>query len=129
VGQICGNSSSHYTANGAYHANIQRLAATLPTNASSSTKLFATPTIGEVPDTVYALALCRGDADSSCLVRYSDQNFLSIPFSSRRIRRRAPPPPPTSLSQRRPFATRARPGGDDDASVPLSSGCWASTAC
>jgi len=90
-------------------------------NASSSGKLFATATIGEVPDTVYALALCRGDADSSCracvptafpnaqllcpynrdvsvfygscLIRYSDQNFLSIPFSSRRIRRRAPPPP------------------------------------
>ena len=100
-----------------------------PLSGCSFEEAFATATIGEVPDTVYRLTLCRGDADSSCLVRYSDQNFLSIPFSSRRIRRRASPPPPTSLSQRRPFATRARPGGDDDASVPLSSGCWASTAC
>ena len=115
-----------------------------PLSGCSFEEAFATATIGEVPDTVYGLTLCRGDADSSScscracvstvfygsyLVRYSDQNFLSISFSSRRIRRRASPPPPTSLSQRRPFATRTRPRGDDDASIPLSSGYWAGTAC
>nr|CAB3454534.1 unnamed protein product [Digitaria exilis] len=63
-GQICG--SVNYTANGTYQSNIQRLALALPTNASTSRQaLFAKATLGAVPNIVYALALCRGDANAS----------------------------------------------------------------
>ncbi|TVU38675.1 hypothetical protein EJB05_12059, partial [Eragrostis curvula] len=64
---FCGD-SGNYTANSTYHANVQRLAATLPENTSSSRDLFATATLGAFPDVVYALALCRGDVAnaSSC---------------------------------------------------------------
>ena len=103
--QLCGT-SGNYTRNSAYQANIQRLAATLPRNTSASPTLFATDTVGAVPDIVYALALCRGDTNASacgdcvataftdaqqvcpynkdatifydpCLLRYSNQNFLA----------------------------------------------------
>jgi len=105
LGQFCGT-SGNYTRNSTYQANIQRLAATLPRNTSASPTLFATDTVGAVPDIVYALALCRGDANASacgdcvatafqdaqqlsaynkdatvfydpCLLRYSNQNFLA----------------------------------------------------
>ncbi|XP_039828902.1 cysteine-rich receptor-like protein kinase 6 isoform X1 [Panicum virgatum] len=101
-GQVCG-ASGNYTLNDTYQANIQRLAATLPKNASQA--LFAKASLGVVPDVVYALALCRGDVNASacascvatafsdaqqlcaynrdatvfydpCLLRYSNQNFL-----------------------------------------------------
>nr|CAB3458199.1 unnamed protein product [Digitaria exilis] len=63
-GQMCG--SVNYTANGTYQSNIQRLALALPTNASTSRQaLFAKATLGAVPNIVYALALCRGDANAS----------------------------------------------------------------
>jgi len=104
LGQVCGT-SGNFTANSTYQANIQRISAALPGNASSSRALFATATLGVVPDAVYALALCRGDANASacascvatafsdaqqlcaynkdatvfydpCLLRYSNQNFL-----------------------------------------------------
>ena len=97
LGQVCG-ASGNFTANRTIHA-------ALPGNASSSRALFATATLGVVPDAVYALALCRGDANASacascvatafsdaqqlcaynkdatifydpCLLRYSNQNFL-----------------------------------------------------
>ncbi|XP_062187733.1 cysteine-rich receptor-like protein kinase 6 isoform X2 [Phragmites australis] len=103
--QECGKSGS-YTANSTYQANIQRLAATLPKNASASRTLFATATLGSVPDIVYALTLCRGDANATacgscvatafqdaqqlcafdkdatvyydtCYLRFSNQNFLA----------------------------------------------------
>ncbi|XP_062187729.1 cysteine-rich receptor-like protein kinase 6 [Phragmites australis] len=101
--QECGK-SGNYTANSTYQANIQRLAATLPKNASRT--LFATATLGSVPDIVYALTLCRGDANATdcgscvatafqdaqqlcafdkdaavyydtCYLRFSNQNFLT----------------------------------------------------
>ena len=111
-GQVCG-ASGNYTLNDTYQANIQRISAALPGNASSSRALFATATLGVVPDAVYALALCRGDANASacascvatafsdaqqlcaynkdatvfydpCLLRYSNQNFLANPTSDGR---------------------------------------------
>ncbi|KAL6865245.1 hypothetical protein ACP4OV_016396 [Aristida adscensionis] len=54
--------SGTYTQNSTYQANIRRLAATLPKNASSSSALYAKDSVGAVPDAVYAHALCRGDA-------------------------------------------------------------------
>ncbi|KAL6619933.1 hypothetical protein ACP70R_035072 [Stipagrostis hirtigluma subsp. patula] len=64
---LCGPApvSGNYTANSTYQANIDRLAATLPKNASSSPALYAVDSVGSVPDVVYALALCRGDANAS----------------------------------------------------------------
>ncbi|KAJ1295820.1 hypothetical protein BS78_01G252200 [Paspalum vaginatum] len=41
--------------------NVRQVAATLPKNTSSSPLLFATTTVGQAPDVIYALALCRGD--------------------------------------------------------------------
>ncbi|KAF7015427.1 hypothetical protein CFC21_029275 [Triticum aestivum] len=105
LGQLCGN-SGNFTANSTYQANIRRLSATLPKNASSSPTLFATDTFGTLPDIVYALALCRGDTSAAncsqcvatafqdaqqrcpynqdatifydpCALRFSNQNFLS----------------------------------------------------
>ncbi|XP_062180785.1 cysteine-rich receptor-like protein kinase 6 [Phragmites australis] len=63
----CGPSpvSGNYTENSIYQANINRLSATLPKNASSSTVLYATDRVGSIPDVVYAHALCRGDANAS----------------------------------------------------------------
>jgi hypothetical protein len=106
LGQFC-DTSSNYTQNDTYQANIQSLADTLPKNASASRALFATASLGSVPNIVYALALCRGDTNASacescvagaftdaqqlcaynrgatvfydpCLLRYSDMNFLTF---------------------------------------------------
>jgi hypothetical protein len=48
--------------------NVKDVAATLPNKTSSSPVHFATATVGQAPDVVYALALCRGDIlnDSTC---------------------------------------------------------------
>jgi hypothetical protein len=105
LGQFC-DTSSNYTQNDTYQANIQILADTLPKNASASRALFATASLGSVPNIVYALALCRGDTNAStcescvasaftdaqqlcaynkgatvfydpCLLRYANTNFLN----------------------------------------------------
>ncbi|KAG8099775.1 hypothetical protein GUJ93_ZPchr0013g36451 [Zizania palustris] len=105
LGKFC-DTSSNYTANTTYQANIQRLSTTLPNNTSSSRTLFANATLGTVPDIVYALALCRGDTNAStcgdcvatafqdaqqlcpynseatvfydfCVLRFSNKNFLA----------------------------------------------------
>ncbi|KAM3365598.1 hypothetical protein ACQJBY_015356 [Aegilops geniculata] len=102
--QVCGDSGS-YSANSTYQSNLEQLSVTLPKNASASPTLFATGSVGSVPDIVYALALCRGDTNASacaacvttafqdaqqlcafnkdasvffdlCLLRFSNQNFL-----------------------------------------------------
>ncbi|XP_047060666.1 cysteine-rich receptor-like protein kinase 44 [Lolium rigidum] len=48
--------------------NVKAIASTLPNKTSSSPVHFATATVGQAPDVVYALALCRGDIldDSTC---------------------------------------------------------------
>ncbi|KAK3125237.1 hypothetical protein QOZ80_7BG0602150 [Eleusine coracana subsp. coracana] len=107
------DTSGNYTRNSPYQANIQRLSSTLPRKASSSPTLFATSQTGAIPDVVYALALCRGDVNTSacescvagafvdaqnlcafnqdatvfydlCLLRYSNKNFISFPTSDGR---------------------------------------------
>jgi hypothetical protein len=105
LGQFCGT-SGNFTANSTYQDNIKLLSATLPKNTSSSRNLFATGTVGTLPDIVYGLALCRGDTSAvncsecvatafvdaqqrcpynrdatifydPCALRFSNQNFLS----------------------------------------------------
>ncbi|GJN32573.1 hypothetical protein PR202_gb21087 [Eleusine coracana subsp. coracana] len=110
LGQFC-DTSGNYSANTTYQTNLQSLAATLPNNISASRTLFATATLGSVPNMIYALALCRGDVNASackscveaaftdaqnlcaynkgvsifydpCLLRYSHKNFISNPTDS-----------------------------------------------
>ncbi|KAJ1291236.1 hypothetical protein BS78_02G301800 [Paspalum vaginatum] len=106
---VCGN-SGEYTPDSKYQSNLNQISATLPSNASRA--LFATAVVGAAPDIVYALALCRGDANAStcesciagafleaqqlcgfddnvtiiyddCNLRYSNQNFLAESDSSK----------------------------------------------
>ncbi|XP_044973464.1 cysteine-rich receptor-like protein kinase 6 [Hordeum vulgare subsp. vulgare] len=67
----CGESGT-YKSNSTYEANLRLLSSTLPKKAASNTTLFATDTVGNVPNTIFALALCRGDSNASacegCLV-------------------------------------------------------------
>ncbi|KAE8793899.1 cysteine-rich receptor-like protein kinase 10 [Hordeum vulgare] len=62
--QVCGT-AANFTANSTYQANLGLVAAALPRNISSSTDLFATAVVGAAPDKVWALALCRGDANAT----------------------------------------------------------------
>jgi hypothetical protein len=64
IGIVCG-SGSNYTANSTYKSNLAVLAATLPSNTSSSPQLFATATVG----VVHALALCRRDTINTTACR------------------------------------------------------------
>ncbi|KAF7040381.1 hypothetical protein CFC21_050288 [Triticum aestivum] len=67
----CGESGD-YKSNSTYEANLKLLSTNLPKKAASSTNLFATDTVGNVPNVIFALALCRGDSNASacegCLV-------------------------------------------------------------
>uniref|UniRef100_A0A453BCI8 Uncharacterized protein n=1 Tax=Aegilops tauschii subsp. strangulata TaxID=200361 RepID=A0A453BCI8_AEGTS len=56
-----------------------RIGATLPRNASRSPDLFATALVGAVPQQVWALALCRGDANASYCLTCLDQAFQDLP--------------------------------------------------
>ncbi|XP_051215527.1 cysteine-rich receptor-like protein kinase 6 [Lolium perenne] len=76
---IC--SSSTYTANSRYEKNIYRIGAILPKKASQSPDLFATAQVGAVPQQVWALALCRGDANASYCFTCLDQAFRVLPDS------------------------------------------------
>ncbi|KAK1679953.1 hypothetical protein QYE76_040801 [Lolium multiflorum] len=70
----CGK-NGNFTTNSAYQANIRSLSTTLPKNASASPMLFAVAAVGTRPDTVYALALCRGDANASVCGDCVSQGF------------------------------------------------------
>jgi Salt stress response/antifungal len=105
--QNCGSTGS-YTANSTYDSNLQTLLTNLTTSAtnSSSNFGFAKRTVGNVPNQISGLVLCRGDVNVStcysclseaildiqnlcpynkeaiiyydfCLLRFSNQNFLS----------------------------------------------------
>jgi hypothetical protein len=65
--ELCG-SGGNYTTNSTYQSNLAVLATSLARNASSSAQLFAAASTGQSPDTVHALALCRGDFanDTAC---------------------------------------------------------------
>ncbi|CAN6275860.1 unnamed protein product [Urochloa humidicola] len=62
--QVCGTTNT-FAPNSTYQANLNRLAATLPGNASASPDLYATAPAGAVPEQVWAMALCRGDANAT----------------------------------------------------------------
>ncbi|KAM0845529.1 hypothetical protein ACQ4PT_056308 [Festuca glaucescens] len=64
---ICGPypPSGNYAKNDTYQSNINLLAASLPKNASSSPALYATGSVGDVPNIVYGQALCRGDVTNA----------------------------------------------------------------
>ncbi|EAZ40172.1 hypothetical protein OsJ_24617 [Oryza sativa Japonica Group] len=62
---VCGTSAGTYTAGSTYETNLENLAVTLRTNASSSPTLFASGALGSAPDTVYGLLQCRGDMSPS----------------------------------------------------------------
>ena len=68
LGKVCG-ATSYYTANNTYEASLELLDTTLPRKAASSRALFATATMGSVPDVVHGLAQCHGDIDTcdACL--------------------------------------------------------------
>ncbi|KAL6656682.1 hypothetical protein ACP70R_004462 [Stipagrostis hirtigluma subsp. patula] len=68
----CNGTTGNFTAGSAFAANLDRLLAALPANASSSSSLFASAAVGAGPDAAYGLALCRGDVTdprvcSACL--------------------------------------------------------------
>lgn len=104
--EICGTTGKYATGS-AYDANLDLLSTALPANASSIGRLFAKGSVGAVPDAVHGLVLCRGDLNASacrsclagafqgsrrlcalakdaaifydtCLLRYSDQDFLAL---------------------------------------------------
>ncbi|CAL4986942.1 unnamed protein product [Urochloa decumbens] len=62
---ICGKAATNYTANSPYHANLELLSTALSNNASTNRYLFAMGSVGAAPDTVYGLALCRGDVNAA----------------------------------------------------------------
>jgi hypothetical protein len=62
--QVCGTTSG-FEPNSTFAANLNRIAATLPSNASTSPDLYATASAGAVPERVWAMALCRGDVNAT----------------------------------------------------------------
>ncbi|XP_037473716.1 cysteine-rich receptor-like protein kinase 6 [Triticum dicoccoides] len=75
--QDCGD--DQFAAGSKYLANINLLAASLPKNASASPDLFATAEAGAAPDKVWALALCRGDANATSCLSCLAQAFRDLP--------------------------------------------------
>ncbi|KAI5001951.1 hypothetical protein ZWY2020_026601 [Hordeum vulgare] len=86
--QDCGI-SGNYTPNGTYQANLKLLSSTLPKKAASNTNLFATATVGDVPDMVHALTLCRGDTNASacqsCVATAFEDAQQSCPYSKEAV--------------------------------------------
>ncbi|RZS17436.1 hypothetical protein BHM03_00049576, partial [Ensete ventricosum] len=101
--QIC-DASGSFADNSTYQSNLKLYLSTLPSKGSVSG--FLKETVGQVPDQVYGVSLCRGDVNASecrgcldtaslfvqqicpynkgamiyydhCLLRFSSQNFLS----------------------------------------------------
>ncbi|KAK1679955.1 hypothetical protein QYE76_040803 [Lolium multiflorum] len=112
--QECDRRSRNYTANSEFQSNLEQLSSVLPINASSSPTLFSTGSAGAIPNTVYALTLCRGDTANAsacadcignafrdaqqacpynmdatvyyerCYLRFSYQNFLASADNTKR---------------------------------------------
>ncbi|XP_073108412.1 cysteine-rich receptor-like protein kinase 6 isoform X1 [Elaeis guineensis] len=108
----CGN-NGNYTANSTYESNLKLLLPYLASNTSLSGG-FLNATVGEIPNQIHGLAMCRGDANASvcrsclsdaiqdapqlcsynkgatveydeCLLRYSNQRFFSTVDTSMRV--------------------------------------------
>nr|CAB3490213.1 unnamed protein product [Digitaria exilis] len=65
LGKLCDGNSPGELYNEFYHYNLLVLSATLPNDTSSSQNLSAKGSVGVDQGTMYGLALCRGDANSS----------------------------------------------------------------
>ncbi|XP_074577192.1 cysteine-rich repeat secretory protein 38-like [Curcuma longa] len=59
---VCGT-TGNFTANSTYQTNLNQVLSSLYLNASTSG--FATSTVGQIPDLVIGLALCRGDVKTT----------------------------------------------------------------
>ncbi|KAG1368249.1 cysteine-rich repeat secretory protein 38-like [Cocos nucifera] len=110
--QICGK-TGNYTGNNTYASNLNILLTSLDANTSLSGGFF-NATVGQTPNQIYGLALCRGDTNASvcrscldtaiqdapnlcpyykgaiiwydyCLLHYSNQRFLSTVDTSNEI--------------------------------------------
>ncbi|XP_073108415.1 cysteine-rich receptor-like protein kinase 6 isoform X2 [Elaeis guineensis] len=109
----CGT-TGNYNANSTYESNLMNLLLpSLASNASLSGG-FLNATVGQIPDQIYGLAMCRGDTNASvcrsclnnaiqdapqlcsynkgatveyddCLLRYSNQRFFSTVDTSMRV--------------------------------------------
>nr|XP_010911052.2 cysteine-rich receptor-like protein kinase 6 isoform X1 [Elaeis guineensis] len=104
LAQKCGN-TGNYTTNSTYASNLNILLTSLDSNTSLSGG-FSNFTVGQIPNQIYGLALCRGDTNAStcrscldiatqnapnlcpyaksaifwyddCLLHYSNQRFFS----------------------------------------------------
>ncbi|XBI97139.1 hypothetical protein VPH35_033330 [Triticum aestivum] len=75
----CNGTTGNYTASDAFGANLARLTAELPINASTSPSLYASAAIGTSSEKVSALALCRGDiTDASTCSGCLDNAFQQL---------------------------------------------------
>ncbi|XP_048546035.1 cysteine-rich receptor-like protein kinase 6 isoform X3 [Triticum urartu] len=72
---VCGSTGSFAANDSTYLASINSMAATLPRNASTSPGLYATAHAGQV----WALALCRGDANATSCSGCLAQGFQDLP--------------------------------------------------
>ncbi|XP_074577190.1 cysteine-rich receptor-like protein kinase 10 isoform X2 [Curcuma longa] len=79
---VCGT-TGNFTANSTYQTNLNRLLSTLSLNASASG--FASTSVGQVPNLVIGLALCRGDVNTTecrgCLDTASQDSQQICPFN------------------------------------------------
>ncbi|CAL5062374.1 unnamed protein product [Urochloa decumbens] len=76
---MCGGANKTFKPNSTYQANLNLVAATLPTKASASGSLFATASAGAAPDRVSAMGLCRGDSDAASCLACLTQGFQDLP--------------------------------------------------
>ncbi|KAF8669160.1 hypothetical protein HU200_051487 [Digitaria exilis] len=75
---VCGQTNS-FTANSTYQSHLDSATATLPNNVSSSPDLFATITVGAIPEQVWAMGLCRGDVNTTDCLTCVTQAIQDLP--------------------------------------------------
>ncbi|XP_015694851.2 cysteine-rich receptor-like protein kinase 6 isoform X2 [Oryza brachyantha] len=76
---MCGDDFGTFTLQSRYYANLMRINATLPSNASASPDLYATAVdVGAVPEQVSAVALCRGDVGAASCLSCLTQAFANL---------------------------------------------------
>ncbi|KAJ4975237.1 hypothetical protein NE237_000343 [Protea cynaroides] len=78
---FCSTTSGNYTSNGTYETNLKKLMASLFYKVPSTG--FGVDSVGQYPDRVYGLGLCRGDVSSadckSCIVDASSEILKLCP--------------------------------------------------
>ncbi|CAL4927101.1 unnamed protein product [Urochloa decumbens] len=106
---LCGNTGT-FAAGSIYQQNLHNLTSHLPSLVASAPTLFASATVGDVPDSVNGAAFCRRDAEASecracvatafldaqqtcvylkdvavfqdlCVLRFSNEEFLGAPVN------------------------------------------------